>query len=121
MRSDPRIVAVTGAAGFIGRNLVVRLEEQGCDVRRITHASTRQEVQAALGAADVVFHLAAAIRPPDPMEFLHTVAFANDVAAAIARGGRKPLVVLSSSRRASEDTGFGASTRACEEAVLRLG
>lgn len=121
MRSEPRIVAVTGAAGFIGRNLVVRLDELGHDVRRITRASSRQEMQAAVAAADVVFHLAGAIRPPDPMEFLQTVAFANDVAAAVARGGRRPLVVYSSSRRANEDTAFGCAARACEEALFRLG
>jgi UDP-2-acetamido-2,6-beta-L-arabino-hexul-4-ose reductase len=121
MRSKPRIVAVTGAAGFIGRNLVVRLEESGFDVRPITRASTRREGEAALMAADTVFHLAAAVRPLDPMEFLRTVAFANDVAGAIGRGGRRPLVVLSSSRRAGDDTGFGYAMRASEEAFLRLG
>ncbi|MGZ6038691.1 MAG: polysaccharide biosynthesis C-terminal domain-containing protein [Phenylobacterium sp.] len=121
MQSEPPIVAVTGAAGFIGRNLVVRLQELGCDVRRITRASTRQDIQAALSCAEVVFHLAGAVRPPDPLEFLRTVAFANDVAAAIARGGRRPLVVYSSSRKATLDTSFGRSARACEEALLRLG
>jgi UDP-2-acetamido-2,6-beta-L-arabino-hexul-4-ose reductase len=121
MRSERRIVAVTGAAGFIGRNLVVRLQELGCDVRRITRASTRREIGDALAAADVVFHLAAAIRPLDPMEFLRTVAYANDVAAAIARGGRRPLVVLASSRKATLDTGFGRSMLASEEAFRRLG
>ena len=121
MRSERRIVAVTGAAGFIGRNLVVRLEELGCDVRRITRATSRQEMGAALAAADAVFHLAAAIRPLDPIEYLRTVAYANDVAGAIAQGGRRPLVVLSSSRKAADDTGFGRSMRASEEAFLRLG
>jgi UDP-2-acetamido-2,6-beta-L-arabino-hexul-4-ose reductase len=121
MRSERRIVAVTGAAGFIGRNLAVRLEESGFDVRRITRATPRWEIEAALGEADVVFHLAAAIRPLDPMEFVRSVAFANDVAGAIARGGRRPLAVLSSSRRAGENTGFGRSALACEAAFVRLG
>ena len=121
MRSERRIVAVTGAAGFIGRNLVVRLEELGCDVRRITRATPRQDIHAALAAAGTVFHLAAAIRPLDPMEFLRTVAFANDVAGAIAKSGRRPLVVVASSRQATLDTGFGRSMRAAEDALLRLG
>jgi len=121
MRSEPRIVAVTGAAGFIGRNLIVRLEELGCDVRRITRATSRRETEAALAAADVVFHLACAIRPLDPIEFVRSVAYANDVAGAIARGGRRPLVVLSSSRKAGENTGFGRSALACEAAFVRLG
>jgi UDP-2-acetamido-2,6-beta-L-arabino-hexul-4-ose reductase len=121
MRSEPRIVAVTGAAGFIGRNLVVRLKELGCDVRPITRASPRWHIEAALAEADVVFHLAAAIRPLDSMDFVRSVAFANDVAGAISRGGRRPLVVLSSSRKAGENTGFGRSALACEAAFVRLG
>jgi UDP-2-acetamido-2,6-beta-L-arabino-hexul-4-ose reductase len=121
MRSERRIVAVTGAAGFLGRNLVVRLEELGCDVRRITRASTRRETGDALAEADVVFHLASAIRPLDPIEFVRSVAHANDVAAAIQKGGKRPLVILSSSRRAGENTGFGRAALACEAAFFRLG
>jgi UDP-2-acetamido-2,6-beta-L-arabino-hexul-4-ose reductase len=121
MLSEPRTAAVTGAAGFIGRNLVVRLEELGLEVRPVTRASTEAEIEAAMAAADVVFHLAGAIRPSDPAEFSRTVAFADLVAGAIGRAGRRPLAVYSSSRRADEDTAFGRTARACEEAMLQLG
>ncbi len=121
MRSEPRVVAVTGAAGFIGRNLVVRLEELGHDVRQITRDCAAEHVDAALAAADVVFHLAGAVRPSDPEEFARTTAFASVVTGAIARGGRRPLVVCSSSRRAGDDTDYGRSKRACEDAILQLG
>ena len=121
MRSDPRVVAVTGAAGFIGRNLVVRLEELGHDVRRVTRADSKAETEAAVAEADAVFHLAGAVRPSDPEEFARTVAFANVVAGAVARGGRRPLVVYSSSRKAGEDSDYGRSKRACEDALLQLG
>ena len=121
MRSEPRVIAVTGAAGFIGRNLVVRLEELEHDVRPITRASSVSEIEETLAAADVVFHLASAIRPPDPQEFVRTVEFTNLVTETIARGGRRPLLVYSSSRKAEADSEFGRTTRACEEAVFRLG
>jgi UDP-2-acetamido-2,6-beta-L-arabino-hexul-4-ose reductase len=121
MPSERRIAAVTGAAGFIGRNLVVRLEELGHEARRVTRASTEAELKAALADADVVFHLACAVRPSDPADFARTVAFADLVAGAIAEAGRRPLVVYSSSRRADEDTAFGRTARACEEAMLQLG
>ena len=120
MRSDPRVVAVTGAAGFIGRNLVVRLEELGHEVRPVTRAQSAQEAEAALMAADVVFHLAGAVRPPDPEDFVRTSAFASICAEAIAKGARRPLVVCSSSRRAGDDTAYGRSKRACEGALLQL-
>ena len=121
MQSDSRVVAVTGAAGFIGRNLVVRLEELGHDVRQITRADTAEDAEAALAAAEVVFHLAGAVRPSDPEEFARTAAFANFVSGAVERGGRRPLVVYSSSRKAGETSDYGQCKRACEDAVLGLG
>ena len=121
MRSEPCVVAVTGAAGFIGRNLVVRLEELGHDLRLITRTSALEDAESALAAADVVFHLAGAVRPSDPEDFGRTVAFANVVSGIIARGGRRPLVVYSSSRKAGDHTDYGRSKRACEDALLQLG
>jgi UDP-2-acetamido-2,6-beta-L-arabino-hexul-4-ose reductase len=120
MASDRRVVAVTGAAGFIGRNLVVRLEELGHDVRPITRASTSKDVANAVAGADVVFHLASAIRPLDPDEFDRTVEFTKLVAAEVARGGRCPLVVFSSSRKANDFTDYGRATRSCEDTLFEL-
>jgi UDP-2-acetamido-2,6-beta-L-arabino-hexul-4-ose reductase len=120
MRSEPRVAAVTGAAGFIGRNLMVRLGELGWQARPITRATPREQAESDLAAADVVFHLAGAVRPADPQEFERTAAFAGFVAKAIADGGRRPLVVMSSSRKAGEDTAYGRSKLACEEALLGL-
>jgi UDP-2-acetamido-2,6-beta-L-arabino-hexul-4-ose reductase len=120
MPSERRIVAVTGAAGFIGRNLVVRLEELGHDVRRITRASPPETAASDLAQADAVFHLAGAVRPADPEDFARTAAFAGIVAEAVAAGARRPLVVMSSSLKAGEDSGYGRSKRACENALLQL-
>ena len=78
MRSEGRVVAVTGADGFIGRNLVVRLEELGFQVRPITPATAAE----GLGSAEIVFHLEGA------------GASAATVVRHIADGGRRPLVIV---------------------------
>ena len=121
MPSDSRVVAVTGAAGFIGRNLVVRLREQGHEVRTLVRGSTRQDMEAALSGADTLFHLAGAVRPRDPDDFVQSVAFTNALVAQVATDGKCPLVVYSSSRKADDQTPFGHATRACENALLQLG
>ena len=121
MRSELAVVAVTGAAGFIGRNLVVRLEELGHQVHAITRASPRDETLDALADADVVFHLAGAVRPSDPAEFARSAAFVRTVAEAISGGGRRPLVVYASSRKAGERSDYGRSKRASENLLLQLG
>ena len=113
MRSETGVVAVIGAGGFIGRNLVVRLDELGREVRQVTCDTPADEAEAALMGADVVFHLGDAADPFDPPAFARA-------AAAVAAGGRKPLVVLSSSRRSAGDAALGRGERAREIAWLEL-
>ena len=63
-------IVITGADGFIGKNLQLRLAELGyADVMGITRATPQQAAQQALAAASFVFHLAGVNRPLDPAEF----------------------------------------------------
>ena len=63
-------IVITGADGFIGRNLSVRLGEQGfTDVVGITLESSSDDLRAALQGAGFVFHLAGINRPKDVSEF----------------------------------------------------
>ncbi|MDB5706577.1 MAG: family oxidoreductase [Sphingomonas bacterium] len=122
MAPDPRLVAITGAEGFVGRNLAVRLGEAGFAVRPIGHGTDADEMAASLGEADIVFHLAGANRPADPADFMTTNRdYAAAVAAAIEAGGRKPLVICSSTAKAAEDSDYGRSKQAGEQAMLGLG
>ncbi len=122
MATDRPTVAITGAAGFIGRNLAVRLGEAGHAVREVTRDTSADEMAAILGGADIVFHLAGANRPTDSADFLATNRdHAAAVAAAIAAGGRKPLLICSSTAKAGDDSDYGRSKRAGEETMLALG
>ena len=54
---------VTGAHGFIGRNLVVRLRRSGVDVAEVHRGSTPDDLRSGVRGAAVVFHLAGMNRP----------------------------------------------------------
>lgn len=113
---DARI-AVTGANGFVGKNLVVRLGEAGyADIVPVVRETSEQDFAAALGSADVVFHLAGANRPEDPADFY---ALNRDLVGricdAIAADGRKPLFVHAGSAKAGEDNDYGRSKLQGEE------
>lgn len=62
-------IAVTGCRGFIGQNLVRRLEELGFEIGRISHDDDDVSVRAALAGSCAVFHLAGVNRPTDEVEF----------------------------------------------------
>jgi UDP-2-acetamido-2,6-beta-L-arabino-hexul-4-ose reductase len=115
------IVAITGAGGFIGRNLSVRARERGWDVRTIGRDTPAEQAQRDLGIADIIFHLAGVNRPADPAEFLRVGRdYTSWVADAVVQGGRQPLLVLSSSAKADEDSDYGLGKRAAEHVLMGL-
>jgi len=121
VNAERAVIAVTGAKGFLGSNLVLRLEEQGHDVRPIARETPIGEAEGTLASADAIFHLAGANRAKAEMEYYQTNRDLTAwLAKAIASGGRKPLVVYSSSGKAIEDTPYGNSKRAGEEILLDL-
>lgn len=122
MSSDVRTVAVTGANGFIGRNLCLRLAERGFETIPIVRDSEPNGLRSALACSDAVVHLAGANRPRDPADFMRINRdFAATVADAIAAAGKRPLVIVASSIRAAADDDYGRSKRAGEAAMQALG
>ena len=121
MTYDRNKVAVTGAKGFLGSNLVLRLKEQGYEVAAIARDTDPAEARAQLAAADAIFHLAGANRCADDEEyFACNRDYSVWVASAVAEGGRKPLLVYSSSIKAADETPYGRSKRAGEDVLLDL-
>lgn len=113
-------VVVTGANGFLGKNLRVRLRELGHDdVVAITRDSEAATLDAALATADVVFHLAGVNRPEDPAEFERGNAdFTRRLCERLASHGRLARIAYASSIQAEADNAYGRSKRAAEEALF---
>ncbi len=116
-------IAITGADGFIGRNLSVRLGELGySDVVGITLDSSRDDLLAALAGAGFVFHLAGVNRPKDVGEFATgNAGFTEALCTALEEAGCAAPVVFSSSTQAALDNPYGLSKRAAEDALLQHG
>lgn len=116
-------IVITGADGFIGRNLSVRLGElRYTDVLGITLDSSRDDLLAALTGAGFVFHLAGVNRPKDVGEFATgNAGFTEELCAALAETGCRAPVLLTSSTQAALDNPYGESKRAAEDALLQHG
>ena len=121
-RPDLRIV-VTGADGFIGRNLCVRLGEAGwTGVVPVTRATPPDALAAALGSAEFVFHLAGVNRPKEEAEFERGNAdLTRALCRALSATGRKVPVAFTSSTQAERDNPYGRSKRSAEEALREYG
>lgn len=115
-------VAVTGAGGFIGRNLVMRLRELGHGVSAVPHDGSDKALLAALAGAEVVFHLAGVNRPQSPDEFVSgNVGMTERLVAALSQLPVPPSLVYSSSIHAEAATPYGESKRAAEALVAAYG
>jgi len=109
-------ILITGADGFIGKNLRVSLaEHEGFDVLPITRASGDAELAEAAASADAVIHLAGVNRPQDPAEFAAGNAdFTARLCGLLAATGRPIPVAFASSIQAERNNPYGASKRTAE-------
>jgi UDP-2-acetamido-2,6-beta-L-arabino-hexul-4-ose reductase len=119
-------VLITGADGFIGKNLRLHLAERKADqVVCFTRQHTFAQLPELLEGVDFVFHLAGINRPQDPAEFTTgnadlTVALCNAVAAAVQATGKQIPIVYTSSTQAALDNAYGQSKRVAEDALFAL-
>ena len=119
-------VLVTGAKGFIGKNLVVRLNElANITVSTFVRGDDTRRLPELVAQADAVVHLAGENRPADEALFLQvnaglTSALCEAIQQEYATTGRHVPLVLTSSTQAERDNPYGRSKLAAEGAVLAL-
>lgn len=116
-------VLVTGAAGFVGRNLVEKLcLREDVVLTTFDTDDDRSCLDAALQKADFVFHLAGVNRPQHEGEFrTGNAGLTEEVVGGLQQWGRAVPVVLCSSTQAALDNPYGTSKRQAEEAVFAYG
>jgi len=118
-------VLVTGANGFVGKNLQLHLAERN-DVQVVcfTRSDDVAQLSALLQGVDFIFHLAGVNRPQDPQEFvLGNVDLTQALCRAVgdvAASGKKVPIVYTSSAQAGRDNPYGQSKRGAENALLEL-
>lgn len=119
-------VLVTGASGFIGKNLVVRLNElSNVSVTTFVRSDEAARLPELVAQADAVVHLAGENRPADEAAFAQvnaglTSALCNAIQHEVGSTGRHVPLVLASSTQAERDNPYGRSKLAAEEAVQAL-
>lgn len=113
-------ILITGAGGFIGKNLVATLQTAGyTDLMLFEREDTADTLQQYAQRAAFVFHLAGINRPQDPSEFYSGNAGLTDTLLDFLRkANNNAPVLVTSSTQAELDNDYGKSKAQAEEAIF---
>jgi UDP-2-acetamido-2,6-beta-L-arabino-hexul-4-ose reductase len=113
-------ILVTGAKGFVGRNLIVQLKNLGfCDIFEFDVDSEAGLIEAYTQECEFVFHLAGVNRPVIESEFMAgNFGFTSVLLDALKKHNNIAPVLISSSIQAELDNPYGLSKKAGEDLLF---
>ena len=113
-------ILVTGAKGFLGKNLVAELNNQGYkEIFEFSREDNITLLERYTRECDFVFHLAGVNRPKDENEFMEgNAGFTSQLLNLLKEQGDKVPVLITSSIQAENNNPYGKSKKAGEEALF---
>jgi UDP-2-acetamido-2,6-beta-L-arabino-hexul-4-ose reductase len=114
-------ILVTGSNGFIGKNLIIRLNELGISFEAFTRRDSTKDLQGLIKKSDFVIHLAGENRPEDENDFEVVNSGLTSLICDEIRVIEKNIpIILASSMQAERDNLYGKSKLSAEIAIKNL-
>ena len=114
-------VLVTGSNGFIGKNLIIHLNELGVNTTTYTRENSIQDLLDLIKESDFIVHLAGENRPVDEKDFnTVNVGLTASICESVRSTGKQIPILLASSMQATFDNAYGKSKLDAELIVKRL-
>ena len=116
-------ILVTGALGFIGKNLIAELKNRGYnDIYEVDVNTSMEELIKYCSDAEFVFHLAGVNRPENEKEFMEgNFGFTSVLLDNLKKSENKAPVLITSSTQATLDNAYGKSKKAGEDLLFEYG
>ena len=116
-------ILVTGAKGFVGKNLVTELKNRGySDIYECDMDTTNEELKKYTQNCQFVFHLAGVNRPKDKDEFMKgNFGFTSLLLEMLKVNNNRSPIIITSSIQAALDNDYGKSKKAGEDLIFEYG
>lgn len=117
-------ILVTGAKGFVGKNLVCFLRQlpEKHTIYEYDRNSTEHDLDNYVDDCDFVFHLAGVNRPEKAEEFMEgNFGFTDTLLAKLKEHKNRAPIMISSSIQAELDNDYGKSKKAGEDLLFSYG
>ena len=112
-------ILVSGANGFIGKNLCLKLNENGfLDIIQIHRDSNEDDINEGLDNAEIIFHLAGVNRPENESEFIEgNTVFTENIIRKLIERNKKTTIIFASSTQAEDNNAYGESKLRAEDII----
>ncbi|OUN52982.1 capsular biosynthesis protein [Clostridium perfringens] len=114
-------VLITGAKGFIGKNLVSTLErEDKYEIICIDRENSKEELEKGVLNSDFIVHLAGINRPKNEEEFFEgNTGLTEEIIEILKKNNKNTSILITSSIQADLDNAYGQSKKGAEEALIK--
>jgi UDP-2-acetamido-2,6-beta-L-arabino-hexul-4-ose reductase len=114
-------ILVTGANGFVGKNLITELNNRGYkDIYSFDIDTEKTLLEEYTKNCEFVFHLAGVNRPKDEKEFMDgNFGFTSELLDLLKKHNNKTPILITSSIQAERDNPYGNSKRAGEDLLFK--
>ena len=114
-------VLITGAKGFIGKNLVSTLDrEDKYEIICIDRENSKEELEKGVLNSDFIVHLAGINRPKNEEEFFEgNTGLTEDIIEILKKNNKNTSILITSSIQADLDNAYGQSKKGAEEALIK--
>ena len=112
-------ILITGADGFIGKNLCSELKNRNLgDIFEYDKNKGTESLNSLTGQCDFVFHLAGVNRPQNADEYLENASFTMELIKSLKAQGNNAPILMTSSVQAEYDNAYGKSKKEAEKILL---
>lgn len=115
-------VLITGALGFIGKNLIVRLLElKKFTIFSYSKVNTIEDLTLYVEQAEIIVHLAGEMRPVKDEDFINSnYDLTKKICEIIKKNGHRKLLLFASTIQAEQKNSYGQSKLLAENELINL-